>query len=372
MSSVGKPNMFHVVPVEDLNAERDVFVGVPVETTNKQTFHRVPIRSSCTESIDEDRRLRVQMVPGSSCVVQSCQGLRRLLLKFPRVFVPGIRVFEANGDNDRTNLSMGFALYDYRTGPGPEEQRVLANLDGLAAFLRHTMMRCDKIRRTLKLGPDNMTVQQQQVAADMMDLYVVRPAVDRGDAGGSAGNFRARNGGGEDRVPSRYCYVKLVAPDPNVNEVYHTYFWTRDGKRIPFETVLAYRNFHVEPFVEIEDVFVSKAVRSLQMKLRECIVYPPAERMQQRFSVCFPERLCTKEEEDEQLVVAPGPAAAAAAAACTEECVLVAPSDAPEEPQAKRARVEIVDTGAETGSEAGTEPDVVAGPGGEDGDAQPL
>lgn len=63
-------------------------------------------------------------------------------------------------------------------------------------------------------------------------------------------------------------------------------------------------NFQVQPFVEVEDVFVSKAVRSLQLKLRECLVIPPVERMQHRFSVCFPERVCssrTIEEEGDEV-----------------------------------------------------------------------
>lgn len=298
MAAAKNPSMFHVVNACELKPERDVFVGLPVETTNKQTFHRVPIRSACTEGPAGDRRVRVQLVDNNPNVVKSCQGLQRLLLKFPSAFVPGIKVFEASNDNDRTNLSMGFALYDYRLGPTPEEQSVLDNIDALALFLRQQMVRCDRIRRTLKLGPDNMTSQQQQVAADMMDLHVARPAVDRSGENRSA---RAAPDGMQ-TMPSRYCYVKLVPPDPNVNEIYHTYFWTVDGKRVPFETVVGFRNFHVQAFVEVEDIFVSKAVRSLQLKLRECLVVPPVERMQSRYSVCFPEKVCSKDAPEEEVV----------------------------------------------------------------------
>jgi hypothetical protein len=300
--------MYTVVPAVDLVPERDVFMGLPVETTNKQTFHRVPIRSACTESPSGDRRTRVQIVPGNPNVVQSCVGLQRLLVRFPSVFVPGIKVFEAGGDSDRTNLSMGFAMYDYRAGPTPEEQRVLDNVDSMALFLRTNMMRCDKIRRALKLGPDNMSVPQQQLAAEMMDLHIVRPAMERQARGHHPQQAQQQHQ--EAQVfPSRYCYVKLVSPDPHVNEVYHTYFWTEDGKRIPFETVVGFRNFRVEPFVEIEDVFVSKAVRAPQLKLRECIVVPPTERIQSRFSVCFPDRVCRKEEEEDNMYAVPAVAA---------------------------------------------------------------
>lgn len=314
--------MFHTVAAVDLQAERDVFMGMPSETTNKQTFLRVPLRSSHTESPSGDKRTRVQFVDGNKHIVQSVrsrthhgdvwasgcvQGLRRLLIRFPMCFVPGIKVFEASNENDRTNLSMGFALYDYRNGPTPEEQRVMDNIDGLAAFLRSTLVRCpcDKLqpgnqrahlvlcfRRMLKLDTSNVS---PQVAAEMLDLHVARPVTDR--AATVPGRTNAP-GGGSAPMPSRYCYVKLIAPDPNVNEVYHTYFWTTEGKRVPFDTVRMFRNFHVQPFVEVEDIFVSKAMRSLQLKLRECLVVPPVERMQYRPSVCFPDRVCVPEAED--------------------------------------------------------------------------
>ena len=161
------------------------------------------------------------------------------------------------------------------------------------------MVQCDRIRRILKLG-DNMSPQQQQVAVEMMDLHVVRPIVEARLASTTTHNVQD-----PPHVPARYCYVKLVAPDPSVNEKYHTYFWTMDGQRLRFDAVTAFRNFQVQPYVEfrvpsaerilfkMEDIFVSKAVRSIQLKLRECLVIPPPERVQQRFSVCFPDRLCT-------------------------------------------------------------------------------
>ena len=40
---------------------------------------------------------------------------------------------------------------------------------------------------------------------------------------------------------------------------------------MPLERVRQYRSFEIVPYVELEDVFVNKAVRSLQMKLRECL-----------------------------------------------------------------------------------------------------
>lgn len=181
-------------------------------------------------------------------------------------------------------------------GPTEEESRVLRNIDDLAAHVRGTMMQCEKIRSTLKLGPATLTMEQSQandpdkeivwhcVLADAMDLHVARPL--------AASSFNSTGEG--ERSRSRYCYAKLVAPDQNVHEMFHTYFWTPDGRSLPLNQVLGYRNFQVVPFVEVEDVFVSKAVRSMQLKLRECIVYPPNEQPNMRFSVCFPDRVCSR------------------------------------------------------------------------------
>jgi hypothetical protein len=97
------------------------------------------------------------------------------------------------------------------------------------------------------------------------------------------------------------------------------------GQPLNFNTVLGYRNFQVQPFVEVEDIFVSKAVRSLQLKLRECLVIPPVERMQHRYSVCFPDRICS--------------AASAQEAGADDTSLLPV-----EEPQPKRARLETTTT----------------------------
>lgn len=266
-------NVFHVVKAASLDPLRDVYIGLPVEGNSKQAFHRVPVRSS----VLQNPLARVQMLPGQTHVVQSTQGLRRLLLEFPQAYAPGIRVYtQDSADGDRSNVSLGFALFDHRAGPSPEEVQVQTNIDALAALVRRQLMQCDKIRCTLKLGPAKMEPRDQEVAADMLDLHVARPA-----SVGTDGNSR------------RYLYTKVVLPSSNAPEMFHTYFWTPDGQRLPYDVVQRYQNFQVVPFVEVEDVFVNKAMRSLQLKLRECIVYPPAERLNTRVSVCFPGRVCS-------------------------------------------------------------------------------
>lgn len=267
--------VFHVVDAADVDPERDVYIGLPVETVNKQTFYRLPIRSA---NVGGGNERRVQMLPGSSVVVQSTQGLRRLLLRFPMSYCPRITTHVGDGDNDRTNHSIGFALYDHRAGPTPDDNRLLQSIDRLGTFIAQTMVRCERIRTTLKIGPANMPPAQQQVVVDYMNLCVARPA--------------------SDDKHCRYCYSKIVSPDSNAPEIFHTYFWTPRGERIPLEVVEGYRNFQVVPYVEIEEVFVSKAVRSLQLKLRECIVYPPIERAMVRSSVCFPDKMCSHKDAE--------------------------------------------------------------------------
>lgn len=328
MATSAANNVFHVVAADALDAARDVFLGLPVDGNNKlQQFHRIPLRSSLTET-DDDRRVRVQLL--SPNVVQTTRtgpffpslmmmdgpapprGCDACCCSFraptcrpssdtattTRVATTGqacVRRRERQRPPPphawvRGNCTMGFALFDHRSGPTEEEQRVMANIDRLAAFVRRTMFSCERIRTTLKLGPAHMSPEQQQVAArgglrsrmitagtsschffwegggwdrarlgaaDMMDLHVARPQ--------------------SCEAHGRYCYVKLVLPDSNAHEMFHTYFWTPDGTRIPVDVVEGYRNFQAVPFVEVEDVFVSKAVRSLQLKLRECIVCPLPE-----------------------------------------------------------------------------------------------
>jgi hypothetical protein len=181
-------------------------------------------------------------------------------------------VGDADVEHAGPSMSIGFALYDGRNGPTPEEVRVMANIDALAGMIALNMTRCLQIRS--KVFPNARPEADPQSLADSMDLFISR----------------------QSRGSTRYCNVKIVPQtETKINQIFHTYFWTQDGKSLPLDVVLGLRNFRVVPFVEVEDVFVSKAVRSIQLKLRECIVIPAAERPSTRFSVCFPDRECTVE-----------------------------------------------------------------------------
>ena len=176
------------------------------------------------------------------------------------------------------SMSIGFALYDGRTGPTPDETRVMANIDALANMIATTMTRCMEIRT--KVFPNARADADPRSLADTMDLFVSRPI--------------------RSSATTRYCNAKIVPrTEKRVNEIFHTYFWAPNGASVPLDVVRGYRNFCIKPFVEVEDVFVSKAVRSIQLKLRECVVIPPLDRPSTRFSVCFPDRVCGTPTVDE-------------------------------------------------------------------------
>lgn len=141
---------------------------------------------------------------------------------------------------------------------------------------------------------------------------------------------------GFSRPRTRYCYAKLVAPR-TAPEIFQTYFYLPNGTEVPFETVLAWKNFKAEPYVEIEDVFVSKAVRSLQLKLRECVVTPAPERAQTRFSVAFPDRVCR--QIDEAAAASDGDTTVVANAPAAPPPLTVAPCSPSPEHAAKRQRL---------------------------------
>lgn len=91
-------------------------------------------------------------------------------------------------------------MFDHRTGPTPEETRIQQNVDALASFIRRLVFRCDKIRTTLKLGPQRMDPKQQEQGLDAYThpyVAVSNPGV-RGGSGydglvaGPAGHSRGR------------------------------------------------------------------------------------------------------------------------------------------------------------------------------------
>jgi hypothetical protein len=81
-------SIFRVVAASELDATRDVFVCVCNDDNTKGNAGRTtygvrfPVRSSCTMGAD-DRRIRVQLVPGMTHVIQKegARELKRLLLQ---------------------------------------------------------------------------------------------------------------------------------------------------------------------------------------------------------------------------------------------------------------------------------------------------
>lgn len=276
-------SMFRVVKAWEMVPERDVLVAFPKEFTTPHLYHRVPVRSSAGYGSD-GRPSRVQFMEGQSHMVQSPNGLKRLLMEFPRAWTPGLRSYQ-NIEGTQPSMSMGFALYDPKMGPTHEEQESMNRIDQLAHFIKRTMLRCEKARKLLKLGNAVMDDKQQELAAEMLDMCIARPATI-----------------GNDGQTRRYCYPKVVLPGPNVPESFHTWFWTPNGEPIPLTTLHKYQNFFIVPFVEVDEVFVNKGIRSIQLRMRECIVYPPTERSLTRTSVCFPGRIIKMNEDGTDMV----------------------------------------------------------------------
>jgi hypothetical protein len=287
--------MFVVRAAVDLNPERDTVLIVPTEGNNKQNFHRVPIRAAPEAGAPLPNE--VADVAGGLRVAPTPAGLRRLLIKFPESFCHGIKEFD-NTESDRQNLSLGFALFDHRVGPTSEQARVLENIDALSGCIRRTMYGCERIRTMLGFGSSKMSEDKQRTLAEEMDLWISKPINEdtpQPITNNKRGHALAAAAVPDPRPHCRYCYVKMVPPSPSVNDMFLTYLWTPDGRPMGFETVRRMQNFKVVPFVELEDIFVSKALRSLQMKLRECIIIPPPERPSHRFSAAFPHRVCTRD-----------------------------------------------------------------------------
>lgn len=287
--------MFVVRAAADLDANRDAVLIVPTEGNNKQNFHRVPIRAAPDNGAPLPNT--VADVAGGLRVAQTPAGLRRLLLKFPESFCHGVKEFDTT-EEERQNVSLGFALFDHRAGPTAEQARVLENIDALSGRIRRTMYGCERIRTMLGFGSSKMSEDKQRTLAEEMDLWISKPInedVPPPPVNNKRGHHAAATAAVEQRPRCRYCYVKMVPPSPNVNDMFLTYLWTPDGRPMGFDVVRRMQNFRVVPFVELEDVFVSKALRSLQMKLRECIVIPPPERPSHRLSAAFPHRVCTRE-----------------------------------------------------------------------------
>lgn len=271
--------MYHAIPIEKVKPEQDMYVALPIEQPvpgTKSNYHRCHIRS---QNVQYDNAT-IQLAEGCTNVVQSSRGLSRVLLRFPQMFCPGIKA-HVDDKTNKTQYTLGFALYDSRNEERTkEEEAILSAVDSLSAWLRRTFLSHKKIRKVLNMHAD-MGATEAAMAADMLDVHISRPLA-------------------EDQK-TRYVYTKLVPPAGNVPVCYHTVFWSPEGKRVPFNQVLeAGGALTIEPLVEIEELFASKSVRSLQLRTRECIVHLRENKVNTRQSLCFPEVAVEAEQETEE------------------------------------------------------------------------
>lgn len=238
--------LFATYSAADLNPERHAVLALPTE--GAKNSHRVPIRAAADDG-------SAPFLPGKHRLVAKTPGLRRLLVKFPESYCHSIKEYDT-AEGERTNLSLGFALYDPRDGPTPEESRVIDAMDAFAAWIRSTMVGSERIRTTVGLGPATMSEGKQRDKAESMDLWVAKPVDEATPAVPNHAATRGGGAGGEPPRPrGRYVYVKLVAPSPTVNEMFHTYWWAPNGTPLTLDAVRRMQNFRIVPFIEMEDVF---------------------------------------------------------------------------------------------------------------------
>lgn len=233
-------DVFFVCPAADLDPQRHAVLALPTE--GGKNSHRVPIRAAADNGT-------TPFIPGKQRVTQSAAGLRRLLVRFPESYCHSIKEFT---EGDRVNLSLGFALFDPRSGATPEEDRVMRSIDAFTDWVRTTMVGCERIRTAVNLGPVGMSEAKQQTKADCMDLCVSRSVAESSTV--------HPVGADPPRPHGRYCYVKLTPPSPTVSDLFVTYWWSPNGSPMTLDTVRRMQNFRIEPFVEMEDVFCSVPV----------------------------------------------------------------------------------------------------------------
>lgn len=287
---------------DDIDAARDVVLCMPAAARPGARYPenvRIPVRSSWVDG------RYLEYVSGSRTVVapDAADRLRHLILSFPDgCFTHGVRTF----DNDRgatASVLLSFALYEPRSAesasadgaatgpplpgpPPPAAAQALERLDALSAFLSAACIGCDALRRSAGLTTDELDPT----------MSVVRPA----------------HGG------VRYCNAKVVvaAVGKGKGAAPATKFLTPNGGTVPLERVREWRNFRVAPYVDVDEIFVSGGRRSLQLKLRECVVYPPSATAPppvatRRPSVAFPDRMCgAASAEDEDVDSSSSPSAA--------------------------------------------------------------
>lgn len=82
-------SLFRVIDAAALDVTHDVFICLPTEggdnakgNAGRPAYHRFPIRSSCTMG-NNDRRINIQVVPGTKNIVQKdgAKELKRLMLQ---------------------------------------------------------------------------------------------------------------------------------------------------------------------------------------------------------------------------------------------------------------------------------------------------
>jgi hypothetical protein len=263
------PPLFITKAAGDVDPARDVVLCLPYTVPNPRFpgTHRIPIRSPWNEGGSA-----LRYVPNSRSVVvaNAVYGLRRFVVMFPEGLCHGIRCFDGG---DRSNVLVSFTVVDPRRGAGGGSAAA-DRMDELARFLADTCRGCSDLGTLLPPpapAPEGLVV-------------IVRPPT------GADG--------------ARYCSAKVVTAASGAPVAMQTKWFGPNGAPVPFATVRGWQNFRVVPYVETEEIYVGNGRCALQLKLRECTVFPPSETPRApppslpgatgRPSVAFPGQRCDR------------------------------------------------------------------------------
>lgn len=150
------------------------------------------------------------------------------------------------------NTSIGFTLFDIRGDPTAEEAATMAHMDELASWLKNVVIGCAPLGSMVCAVTDDKDVKS---AADRTEFHIVRPP--------------------QPPKRARYCNVKIVPAKEGdyYNSLFRTVLAWPNGNEVDMADL--YSGFHIVPFVEPEEIFLSPSTRSIQLKLREGVVTRP-------------------------------------------------------------------------------------------------
>ena len=292
-----------VINVEELEPHVDIALGFPLTKDlegGKMGYHRVPIR--CRTDTD------------CPPVCKNTAGLRRLALRFENVWVPHIRAYGDEGASLNPDpgavVRMCIALGGKKR-PDAVARMCMAltgnkkfdnvgdctgtiaieRLDEATRWIRKHMVLQPEIRQALGIAmgcKKEMTEETAEVYAETLDtVNIVKPSTtnpwvkeageeeeEEEEEGEQEGVETRGEGGLSPSAPVRYIYPKVAATG-----YYRSLLRTPSGGTITVAEARAWGNRGCRAdvvLVELESIFSNKLIRSIQLRVLEAIITPPA------------------------------------------------------------------------------------------------